>query len=275
MTLSGREAYRAELTRVGYDDERVLCLETPVRGESHPFELAHPERFYALRTTEAAMVDMAAGLAIAGYRPFVSLTGPFQEENLGLVLSYLSVGVTVVSPQRVCPANFKELRRVPGVTVAAPYGEAETRAVTRTAAASGRAHYIRVGCAEEVRSLDWIGSELPLVNWDFRNDRADVCLVSVGVRGTELALAAREAAPRIAHAHLVYLDNAHLARAAAELTGLHRKIVVVGGRPDPDGLVDALAELLPGSEVVGVPTLDRAPAEGIADVLSAVGRLGG
>ncbi|MFD7430223.1 transketolase family protein [Streptomyces sp. NPDC059818] len=278
--LSGRDAYRDELTAIASRDSRVLCLEADLGGKNHPFQLAHPERFFNLGIAEGAMVDMAAGLAVGGYRPFVSTFAPFAAlraaESLKLTLGYLGAGVTVVAPYagvsgawfgttHHCLEDLAVLRSVPGVTIAAPYGEAEMRAVVRAAARSGRPHYIRTGRNASYTSLptaDGDGSEPPLVTWDSTGRAGEPCLVSVGEEGTRLALEARERRPELGHAHLVYLDHAHLARAAGELAGKHRRFVVVEEHRREGGAAEALALLMPRCEVVGVNAGHTWPTEG-------------
>ncbi|MGA4850060.1 hypothetical protein ACOBQB_28880 [Streptomyces sp. G5(2025)] len=240
--LSGRDAYRDELAALAADRTDLVCLEADLGGKKHPFQIAHPDRFFNVGIAEGAMVDMAAGLAAGGYKPFVSTFAPFAAlraaESLKLTLGYLNAGVTVVAPYagvsgawfgttHHCLEDLAVLRSVPGVTIAAPYGEAEMRAVVRSAVRDGGPHYIRTGRNATYESLDLPGGELPLVNWEFSAaDTDDVCLVSVGEEGTRLALAAR-AATGASHAHLVYLDHEHLSAAAAELAGRHTRFVVV------------------------------------------------
>ncbi|KOV66183.1 transketolase [Streptomyces sp. MMG1121] len=288
MTLSGRDAYRDELTRLAADDTAILCLEADLGGKGHPFQTAHPDRFFNLGIAEGAMVDMAAGLAAGGYKPFVSTFAPFAAlraaESLKLALGYLSAGVTVVAPYagvsgawfgttHHCLEDLAILRSVPGVTIAAPYGEAEMRAVVRDAARSGTPHYIRTGRNARYESLDWSGERPPLVNWEHRGDPADVCLVSVGEEGTRLALAARQDTPGTAHAHLTYLDHPHLTEAAAELSRHHRKFVVVEEHRAQGGAAEALALLLPHCEVTPVSADQSWPAQGgdHEEVMAALG----
>ncbi|MEV7401148.1 transketolase [Streptomyces sp. NPDC091267] len=275
--LSGRDAYRDELTGIARQDPRVLCLEADLGGKNHPFQLAHPERFFNLGIAEGAMVDMAAGLAVGGYLPFVSTFAPFAAlraaESLKLTLGYLNAGVTVVAPYagvsgawfgttHHCLEDLAVLRSVPGVTIAAPYGEAEMRAVVRAAARSGRPHYIRTGRNASYTSLPSDGPGLPLVTWDSRGTADEPCLVSVGEEGTRLALEARERRPELGHAHLVYLDHAHLARAAAELAQQHSRFVVVEEHRREGGVAEALALLMPRCEVTGVNAGHTWPTEG-------------
>ncbi|MFF7726170.1 transketolase [Streptomyces sp. NPDC008001] len=278
MTLSGRDAYRAELTALAEADRRIVCLEADLGGKNHPFQTAHPDRFFNLGIAEGAMVDMAAGLAAGGHRPFVSTFAPFAAlraaESLKLTLGYLGAGVTVVAPYagvsgawfgttHHCLEDLAVLRSVPGVTIAAPYGEADMRAVVRAAAASGRPHYIRTGRNAAYESLPRpAGGELPLVNWARPGEAGELCLVSVGEEGTRLALEATEQRPRLGHAHLTYLDHRNLAAAAAELAGRHTRFVVVEEHRQEGGVAEALALLLPRCEVHGVSAGHGWPAEG-------------
>ncbi|MFB7128914.1 transketolase family protein [Kitasatospora sp. NPDC056273] len=288
MTLSGRDAYRDELTGLAAEDDTILCLEADLGGKGHPFQAAHPDRFFNLGIAEGAMVDMAAGLAAGGYKPFVSTFAPFAAlraaESLKLTLGYLNAGVTVVAPYagvsgawfgttHHCLEDLAVLRSIPGVVIAAPYGEAEMRAVVREAVRSGRPHYIRTGRNAQYRSLDREGERAPLVTWESRAEPGEVCLVSVGEEGTRLALAAREARPGTGHAHLVYLDHPNLARAAAELSRHHRRFVVVEEHRAQGGAAEALALLMPGCEVTAASADLTWPSTGgdHEEVMAAVG----
>jgi transketolase len=288
MTLSGRDAYRDTLTRLAETDERILCFEADLGGRKHPFATAHPDRFFNLGIAEATMIDMAAGLAAAGYKPFVSTFAPFAAlraaESLKLTLGYLAAGVTVVAPYagvsgawfgttHHCLEDLAVLRAIPGVVIAAPYGEREMRAVVTAAAESGLPHYIRTGRNACYKSLSWDGSGVPLVNWDAVPDQAQVCLVSVGEEGTRLCLEARAERPDLAHAHLCYLDQPHLTRAAEHLSRRHSRFVVVEEHRPQGGVAEALALLLPQHAVTGVNAGQSWPSEG-GDHTEVMARLG-
>ncbi|MFD9096133.1 transketolase family protein [Streptomyces collinus] len=287
MTLSGRDAYRDELTALAAEDPSIVCLEADLGGKNHPFQAAHPDRFFNVGIAEGAMIDMAAGLAAGGHKPFVSTFAPFAAlraaESLKLTLGYLNAGVTVMAPYagvsgawfgttHHCLEDLAVLRSVPGVTIAAPYGEAEMRAVIRSAAHSGRPHYIRTGRNAAYESLALPGTGLPPVNWESEGDPDDVCLVSVGEEGTRLSLAAR-AATGVSHAHLVYLDHEHLAESAAELARRHTRFVVVEEHRSQGGAAEALALLLPACEVTSVAAGREWPSTGgdHQEVMAALG----
>jgi len=192
VPLSGRDAYRAELTELAAADSAVLCLEADLGGRNHPFATAYPDRFLNLGIAEATMIDMAAGLASAGYKPFVSTFASFATlraaESMKLSLGYLAAGVVVFAPYagvsgawfgttHHCLEDLAVVQSFPGITIAAPYGDEETRAVVRAAAASGRPYYIRAGRNAAYCSLQLPDSGVPLVNWvaDGETSRTRTC----------------------------------------------------------------------------------------------------
>ncbi|MDR7275431.1 transketolase family protein [Catenuloplanes atrovinosus] len=289
MTLSGRAAYRDELTRLAAEDERIVCLEADLGGRGHPFQQAFPDRFFNVGIAEGAMIDMAAGLAAAGFRPFVSTFAPFAAlraaESIKLAMGYYGAGITVVAPYagvsgawfgttHHCLEDVAVLSAMPGITIAAPYGEREMRAVIRRAARTGAPHYVRTGRNAAPESLPWQGEEPPPVVWD--DDGAApgrVCLVSVGEVGTELCLAVRRERPDLPHAHLCYLDRGNLSTAAAELSRRYERFVVVEEHRPGGGTASALALLMPGREVRSADAGDRWPSHGGSheDVLTELG----
>ncbi|GAA3794706.1 transketolase [Streptomyces phyllanthi] len=282
-SLSGYEAYRRELCAVAAQDSRVVCLAASPGAVGHPFEAAHPDRFFGLPGIASAMVEVVSGLVAAGFRPFVctvaSPTGPGAAGSLHLRTRYLEAGATVVTPYAGFLEDYAVLRRLKGVALAAPCGDAETRAVLRAAARSDRPFHIRVG---DVPVPDWpradLGPEAPApvppVFWEFTGARAQaVCLVSVGEEGVGLARAVRKAAPWLAHAHLVCLDDAHLEAAAGELALRHSKFVVTSACPGAGGVAATLARLLPGREVTAAHgAADRAGGQ-VTGVLRAADQL--
>ena len=221
MSLSGRDAYREELTRLAEHDDRIICLEADLGGKDHPFRAAHPDRFVNVGIAEAAMLDIAGALAVAGFTPFVSTFAPFAAlraaESIKLTLvSYLGASVTVVAPYagvsgawfgttHHCLEDLAVARSIPGLVIAAPYGDAEMRRVVRHAATSGRPHYIRTGRNARYDSLpgdtpvaDPAGPVPPVI-WDAPARTDEVCLISVGEEGTRLCLAAGEVLPDLGH----------------------------------------------------------------------------
>ncbi|MCE6998269.1 hypothetical protein LZG04_26225 [Saccharothrix sp. S26] len=285
--LSGRDAYRSELTELARHDPRVLCFEADLGGRKHPFAQEHPDRFFNLGIAEATMIDMAAGLASAGYRPFVSTFAPFATlraaESMKLSMGYLGAGVVVVAPYagvsgawfgttHHCLEDLAVVQSFPGITIAAPYGEQETRAVVRAAAAGSGPFYVRTGRNAAAVSLP--GSDEPAgVNWAAPGS-SEVCLVSVGEVGTALALEAHAQRPELGHAHLCFVDHASLTAAAEELrSSRYSRFVVVEEHRPTGGVASTLALLMPAVEVVGVNAGMAWPSEG-GDHGEVLGQLG-
>jgi transketolase len=278
MTLSGRAAYRDELTRLAADNDRIVCLEADLGGRGHPFQQAFPDRFFNVGIAEGAMIDMAAGLAAAGYQPFVSTFAPFAAlraaESIKLAMGYHGAGITVVAPYagvsggwfgttHHCLEDIAVVSAMPGITVAAPYGEQEMRAVIRRAARTGAPHYIRTGRNAAPQSLPGTGPEPAVVTWDDDGAAPDrTCLVSAGEVGTGLCLAVRRTDPGLPHAHLCLLDRGHLTLAAAELGRRYDRFVVVEEHRPAGGVASTLALLLPGRVVRSVDAGQRWPSHG-------------
>ncbi|MFJ5776488.1 transketolase [Streptomyces sp. NPDC093094] len=284
MSLSGYDAYRIELTALAGLDGRVVCLDASPGRADHPFEATHPDRFFGLAGVASAMVDVVSGMVAAGFRPFVC-TGPGPRGlgaagNLGLRARLLEAGASVATPYSGFLEDYQVLRRLEGVTLAAPCGDAETRAVVRAAATTDRPFHIRVG--SEPRPYwpraDLVPGGLPRpLAWESpgHSHEEAVCLVSVGEQGTGTARATRALAPWLAHAHVVYLDDHHMAAAAAELAGAHSRFVVVGTRSCTRGVVDTLARLLPGRYVGAAPATADGDGDSVAATLRAADRAAG
>ncbi|MFJ8085124.1 transketolase [Streptomyces sp. NPDC096205] len=284
MSLSGYEAYRNELTALARHDGRIVCLDASPGRTDHPFELRHPDRFFGLAGVASAMVDVVSGMVAAGFRPFVC-TGPGPRGlgtagNLGLRARLLEAGASVVTPYAGFLEDYQVLRRLEGVTLAAPCGDAETRAVVRAAAATDRPFHIRVGTVPRPYwpRPDLVPGALTRpVAWESpgHGDEDTVCLVSVGEYGTGTARAARALAPWLAHAHLVYLDDGNLAVAAAELARSHSRFLIVGARTCTRGMADALARHLPDAYVDLAPAATDGNGNGVTETLRAADRAAG
>jgi transketolase len=274
MSVSGRVAFRDELAKLAAEDSRVLCLEADLGGAKHPFEKAYPERFMNIGISELAGIDLAGGLAATGFVPFFSTFAPFAAlraaESLKLTLGYMDLNVKVVAPyagvsggwfgtSHHCLEDLAIVQSFPGITIAAPYGERETREVIRRAARADGPFYIRMGRNDAFASLE---AEAPSTSGQLlwhRKPRAEpkaeaarIALVSVGERGTELAVRAVEQDPLLAHAHLTYLDHASLKLASAELGAEFDRLIVIEEHRPTGGVASSLALLLPRAQVLGV-----------------------
>ncbi|WP_399895560.1 transketolase [Streptomyces sp. BBFR51] len=270
-TILAEDVYREELARAGAQDGRVVCVEALPTRVRHPFETAHPDRFFQLGSVESATLTMVEGLVTAGFRVFVcgvGLEAGVRAARLPrLSTSCLAAGASVVVPDT--QADPADLLRTPRVQIAVPSGVREIRGVVRGAVRSGRPHHIRLGSAAPVDvSADWAGADdgdIPSVVWgaDRARGGADtqVCLVSVGEHGARLAVAVQERFAGAAHARLVYLDDSHLTAASGELARRCNRFVVLGGHQGPYGVRSRLSRLMPGCDVRAFPVCAEAASD--------------
>ncbi len=73
MEAATRDAYGEALVEIG-EDERIVVLDADLSSSTRTKKFAgkFPERFFNIGISEADMVDIAAGLSLAGKIPFVS-----------------------------------------------------------------------------------------------------------------------------------------------------------------------------------------------------------
>ncbi len=142
-----RKAYGETLAELGEQDERIVVLTGDLAGSTYTklFAERFPERFIDAGVAEANMFGVAAGLAMAGKRPFASTFVIFTEkafEQIRQVIAYPKVPVRIVATHggiTVGPdgashqtvSDIAVFRALPNMTVIVPADAEETRAVTR------------------------------------------------------------------------------------------------------------------------------------------------
>jgi transketolase len=283
--MNAREAYRAELTELAEADPRIVCLEADLGGASHVFQDRIPGRFLNLGIAEASAVDIAVGLASAGLRPFLSTFATFATfraaESVKLGLGYIAAPVVLVcpyggvsgawfGPTHHCLEDLAVVQSLPGVRIAVPAGEAETREVIRIAAAGDRPCYVRLA-RNDVFDVPLAPAGRGAVSW-LNALAGDSSLVSIGEKPTELCLAATQQRPDVGHAHLCWVDAESLAGVVPHLAAA-RRLVVVEEHRAAGSVAATLALMLPGREVRSVNAGTGWPSEGGShdEVLAALG----
>lgn len=285
--LSGREACKDELVRCAREDASILCVEADLGGRNHAFQQQFPERFYNLGIAEMAAIDICTGLAAAGFRPFFTTFAPFAAlrcaESIKLSLGYMSQPITIIGAYGGVSGGWfgtthhsledvGAVRLFPGIRIACPYGEAETRQVLRAAAEGTQPCYIRLGRNDTYPDLvrDEAFSSLA-VEQGFRRD-APVTLVSVGEKATQLCVAARQQLGEVNHLHLCYVDNASLQHSMDELARLPGTLIVVEEHRRAGSVAAELALSLSNKPVLSFTPNDDWPKYGGAqdDVLASL-----
>jgi len=98
-----RDAYGETLAKLGSEDPRIVVLTADLAGstKTSTFAAEHPDRFFNMGVAEANMVGTAAGLALSGFRPFVSTFAVFATgkvwEQIRQVVAYPKTPVRIVA----------------------------------------------------------------------------------------------------------------------------------------------------------------------------------
>lgn len=264
---SGRDAYKDELTTLASSNDQIVCIEADLGGKNHPFGQQHPQRFFNLGIAELAGIDMAAGLAEAGYVPFFSTFASFAAlraaESIKLTMGYMGKNVKVVAAYGGVSGGWfgtthhalediAVLQSFQNIRIACPHGEQETRRVIREAAASEEPYYIRLSRNDAFDSLDRAEDESCrnlIIEGGARTARSKLCLISVGEQATELCMRIVQEDDTIVHAHLCYVDIQSLKPYIQPLSGLADQFLVVEEHRATGSIASYLALLLPKHQV--------------------------
>ena len=173
MGKSLRVAFGETLAKLGEENENIVALDADLANatQSKYFKEKFPERFFDMGIAEGNMVDTAAGLAHAGFTPFVSTFALFGAgrayeeirnsvayENLNVKFAFshsgLSVGEDGGSHQSV--EDIALMRVMPNMRVIVPADPKETEKAVRCAAELDGPVYVRVGrpVVEDIPELD-------------------------------------------------------------------------------------------------------------------------
>jgi transketolase len=157
-----RHAFADELVHLARTDARVVAVCNDSVGSSNltAFKKEFPDRLINVGIAEQNMVGVSAGLANGGLRPFVCAAAPFLSgrateqiktdiaySHVPVVLCGLSPGVAygALGPTHHSIEDLSWMRAISDLDVVVPCDPDETREVMRSALASGRPTYMRVG----------------------------------------------------------------------------------------------------------------------------------
>ncbi|MGW0171976.1 transketolase family protein [Streptomyces sp. NPDC003343] len=156
-----RADFADELAALARADERIVAVCNDSVGSSNlvKFREEFPTRLVNVGIAEQDLVGVAAGLANAGFIPFVSAATPFltgralEQIKADVAYTYRHVVLCGQSPGvaygELGPTHhgiedLSWMRAIPGLEIIVPADPAQTRSAVRWAAASGRPTYIRV-----------------------------------------------------------------------------------------------------------------------------------
>jgi len=304
---SMREAYGRALCEYGAAHPQVVALDVDTSAStlSSFFAQRFPERFFNVGIAEPCMVDVAAGLALGGFIPFINGFASilslraleqirtcvcYARTNVKIAASYAGVSDFKDGATHYSITDLANVRALPGMTVVVAADAAEAAAwVPRVAEHDGPV-YLRISRAGALPvfrpgTILEIGKGLTL-----RPGR-DVTLAATGSMVGRCAQACEQLAARGVDARLLEihtlkpLDRDLILQAAAETGGLvtAEEHSILGGLGS--AVAETLAEACPVPlERVGIrdhfcPTgrdLDRlmdACGLSVAEVVAAAGRV--
>jgi transketolase len=160
-TFDCRADFADELIALARADERIVAVCNDSVGSSNlvKFREEFPDRLINVGIAEQDMVGVSAGLANAGFIPFVSAAAPFLTgralEQIKADIAYTHRHVVLcgqspgmaygeLGPTHHSIEDLSWLRAVPGLKIIVPADPAQTRAAVRWAAASAEPTYLRV-----------------------------------------------------------------------------------------------------------------------------------
>lgn len=256
-----REAFGSAISECANTDPTILVLDADVAGGTgaHHFRSQHKQRFIQCGIAEQNMVGVATGLAISGYKPFVTtfatfmlrgfeqirLSVAYSNKNVKLVASHpgLDVGPDGASAQ--CIEDIACMRSLPGMVVLSPCDAWEVRAATKALVNYSGPAYMRTGRSpcpnvftEEPEFTIGKGYELHYGN--------DITILSCGVMTHRALSAAQELMTEGISVRVIHLptikpiDENIIINAAQETSALisYEDHNVIGG------LGSAIAEVL-------------------------------
>ncbi|MFJ2235129.1 transketolase family protein [Streptomyces sp. NPDC087859] len=160
-TFDCRADFADELIALARADERIVAVCNDSVGSSNlvKFREEFPDRLINVGIAEQDMVGVSAGLANAGFIPFVSAAAPFLTgralEQIKADIAYTHRHVVLcgqspgmaygeLGPTHHSIEDLSWMRAVPGLKIIVPADPAQTRAAVRWAAASAEPTYLRV-----------------------------------------------------------------------------------------------------------------------------------
>ena len=157
-----RSGFGAGLAHLGNTNPKVVALTADLKGslKMDTFAAEHPDRFFNVGIAEANMVGMAAGMAIAGFIPFIGTFANFasarvmdqvrqsvcySQTNVKIAASHAGITLGEDGATHQTLEDIGIMRMLPGMVVINPCDYNQTKAATLAAAAWNGPVYLRFG----------------------------------------------------------------------------------------------------------------------------------
>ena len=265
---ASRAAFGEALVDLGTTDPRIVTLDADLSKSTMTgaFAKKFPARAFNLGIAESNMIGVGAGLALAGYVPFVAsfacfLVGRFEtirisvaytNANVKLVGTHAGIAIGEDGYSQMGLEDVAMLRALPNVTIVQPADELETKQAVAWAAAHDGPVYLRL-TRQNLEPVCPAEYRFELGKWLLLRPGHDVTLIASGgpvfntLEAAKLLANEGISAEVIDAACLKPLDEDLLLRSVGK-TG---HVVTVEDHSIAGGLGGAVAETL--SEVLPTP----------------------
>jgi transketolase len=273
--LSMREAYGRALAEYGALNPSVVALDVDTSAStlSSFFAQKFPERFFNIGIAEPCMVDVAAGLALGGFLPFINGFASilslraleqirtcvcYARTNVKIAASYAGLSDFKDGATHYSITDLANVRALPGMTVIVPADAAEAAAWVPIVAEYDGPVYLRISRAGALPVYQ-SGSPLQIGKGRTLRPGRDLTLVATGSMVGRCAAAAEQLSALGINARLLEihtlkpLDRDLLLQAAEETGALvtAEEHNIIGGLGS--AVAETLAEGCPASlERVGI-----------------------
>jgi transketolase len=265
---ASRAAFGEAITELGATNPRIVTLDADLSKSTMTgaFAKKFPDRAFNLGIAESNMIGIGAGLALAGYVPFVAsfacfIVGRF--ETIRMSVAYTSANVKLIGTHagiaigedgysQMGLEDVAMLRALPNVTIVQPADELETKQAVAWAAAYEGPVYLRL-TRQNLEAVCPADHRFAIGKWLTLRTGHDVTLIASGgpvfntLEAAKLLAGDGISADVIDAASLKPLDEDTLLRSAGK-TG---HVVTVEDHSVTGGLGGAVAELL--AEVLPTP----------------------
>jgi transketolase len=257
-----RQAYGVALAEYGVANASVVVLDADVSSSTLTsyFAKRHPGRFFNMGVTEASMVDVGVGMALAGKIPFVNTFAAlltlraceqirtcvaYAQANVKLVGGYAGISDYKDGPTHFAVNDMALMRSMPNLAVVAPADNLEAAKMVKVLAEYPGPVYMRISRATVPDVFD-ASYEPQLGKGVVLRPGSEVTLVATGYMAGRCKLAAELLAAESIDVRLIVMstikpiDKELLCEAARE-TGA---IVTAEDHSIVGGLAGAVAEAL-------------------------------
>ena len=189
-----RDAFGHALIEAGKKHEDVVVVSCDLKGATKTREFfdEFPNRSFEVGIAEANGVGISAGLALAGYRPFISSFGAFitgKNVEIRTSIAYNKAPVVIVGthggligPDGTTQAGLQDIttmRAMPNFVVLQPASAIETTAMVRYVAEHRQPTYLRIARNElpEIYDTNYV---FALGKGHVIRDGSDITIISSG-----------------------------------------------------------------------------------------------